>query len=66
MRAVDQFLAMAIAKLQAVAVLGRPAQHRLGTPSRQRPRNRDGLPSGCPGAKLARKAMEKTLTVRWP
>lgn len=65
MRAINLFLAMAIAKLQAIAVRGSQAWQ-SGTPGRQRPRNRDGLPSGYPGAKLARKAVEKTLTVRWP
>ncbi len=65
MKALDYFLGLAIAKMHSMYVRGSQAW-RGGTPSRQRPRNRDGLPSHYPGAKLARRAVEKTLTVRWP
>jgi hypothetical protein len=34
------------------------------TPPRKRTRNKEGLPSGYPGAKLARKAIAGEVTVR--
>lgn len=37
---------------------------RSGTPSRKKPRNKDGLPAYYPGAKLARKASQGRLTLR--
>jgi hypothetical protein len=38
--------------------------YRGGTPSRRNARNKDDLPSGYPGAKLARKALAGKCTIR--
>lgn len=39
---------------------------RSATPSRRKGINKDGLPSGYPGAKLARKAMQRAVAVKHP
>ena len=39
---------------------------RQATPSKRKGINKDGLPSGYPGAKLARKAMQRAVAVKHP
>lgn len=38
-------------------------QFRSGTPGRKKSRDKTGLPSGYPGAKLARKAIQRRVGV---
>ena len=56
--------------LTLISMASNPSHHRSvmfhsGTPGKNKgTRNKDGLPAGYPGAKLARAAMRKTLTLR--
>ena len=47
-------------------LIGQRAVFRGATPSRRKGINKDDLPSGYPGAKLARKAMQRAIAVKHP